>query len=191
MAPIAPIEPAWLTVAIPIKIEPKTAKISARGGIIITITRNQNLKLNSPIDAKKNKIGMVFQHFNLFETLSVFENLSIDATEDNKSLRVRINEIFKKYNLLKKYKMNSEKVKLNSVTVKFSKSEIISCINAFGIMNFLINRLLEDKEGNMNWKKLEEDFNKILNIINEKEREVNIDKKETYNAETQCAECED
>lgn len=87
--------------------------------------------------------------------------------------------------------MNSEKVKLNSVTVKFSKSEIISCINAFGIMNFLINRLLEDKEGNMNWKKLEEDFNKILNIINEKEREVNIDKKETYNAETQCAECED
>ena len=87
--------------------------------------------------------------------------------------------------------MNSEKVKLNSVTVKFSKSEIISCINAFGIMNFLINRLLEDKEGNMNWKKLEEDFNKILNIINEKEREANIDKKETYNAETQCAECED
>ena len=87
--------------------------------------------------------------------------------------------------------MNSEKVKLNSVTEKFSKSEIISCINAFGIMNFLINRLLEDKEGNMNWKKLEEDFNKILNIINEKEREVNIDKKETYNAETQCAECED
>ena len=87
--------------------------------------------------------------------------------------------------------MNSEKVKLNSVTVKFSKSEIISCINAFGIMNFLINRLLEDKEGNMNWKKLEEDFNKILNIINEKEKEVNIDKKETYNAETQCAECED
>ena len=62
--------------------------------------------------------------------------------------------------------MNSEKVKLNSITVKFSKSEIISCINAFGIMNFLINRLLEDKEGNMNWKKLEEDFNKILNIIN-------------------------
>ena len=47
---------------------------------------------------KKNKIGMVFQHFNLFETLSVFENLSIDATEDDKNLRLRINEIFKKYN---------------------------------------------------------------------------------------------
>ena len=37
------------------------------------------LKLNSPKDAKNNNIGMVFQHFNLFETLSVFENLSIDS----------------------------------------------------------------------------------------------------------------
>ena len=88
--------------------------------------------------------------------------------------------------------MKSEKIKLNSVTVKFSKSEIISCINAFGIMNFLINRMLEDKEGHMNWKKLENDFNTILNNINEKEREVNIDKKEeTYNAEPQCDRCED
>ena len=36
---------------------------------------NKPLNLSSPIDAKKNNIGMVFQHFNLFETLSVFENL--------------------------------------------------------------------------------------------------------------------
>ena len=36
---------------------------------------NKVIKLNSPIDAKKNKIGMVFQHFNLFETLSVFEKV--------------------------------------------------------------------------------------------------------------------
>jgi hypothetical protein len=91
-----------------------------------------------------------------------------------------------------RYKMKSEKIKLNSVTVKFSKSEIISCINAFGIMNFLINRMLEDKEGHMNWKKLENDFNIILNDINEKEREVNIDKKkETYNAEPNCNKCKD
>ena len=34
---------------------------------------NESIKLNSPLDAKKNNIGMVFQHFNLFETLSVFE----------------------------------------------------------------------------------------------------------------------
>ena len=47
---MAPIEPAWLTVAIPINIEPKTANINARGGIIITITLIQNLKLNSPLN---------------------------------------------------------------------------------------------------------------------------------------------
>ena len=50
MAPIAPIEPAWFTVAIPIKIEPKTAKINARGGMIITTTLNQNFKSKFPLN---------------------------------------------------------------------------------------------------------------------------------------------
>ena len=59
---------------------------------------NKVLKLNSPIDAKKNKIGMVFQHFNLFETLSVFENLIIDSSESRISLRENIN-IIKMYYL--------------------------------------------------------------------------------------------
>ena len=45
------------------------------------------LELNSPKDAKDNNIGMVFQHFNLFETLSVFENLSIDSEKKNEELR--------------------------------------------------------------------------------------------------------
>ena len=40
---------------------------------------DKHLKLSSPKDAKNNNIGMVFQHFNLFETLTVFENLSIDS----------------------------------------------------------------------------------------------------------------
>ena len=57
---------------------------------------NENIKLNSPLDAKKNNIGMVFQHFNLFETLSVFENLSIDSNEKNEELRFLVNEIFQK-----------------------------------------------------------------------------------------------
>lgn len=81
--------------------------------------------------------------------------------------------------------MKSEKIKLNTVTIKFSKSEIISCINAFGIMDFLINRMLKDKEGHMNWKKLERDFNEILNDVIEKEREINIDKKETHDTKSQ------
>ena len=38
---------------------------------------------------------MVFQHFNLFETLSVFENLSIDSDKKNEELRLSVNDILK------------------------------------------------------------------------------------------------
>ena len=51
---------------------------------------NESIKLNSPLDAKKNNIGMVFQHFNLFETLSVFENLSIDSDNKDEDLQEAI-----------------------------------------------------------------------------------------------------
>ena len=84
----------------------------------------KNLKLSSPLDAKKNKIGMVFQHFNLFETLSVFENLSIDATEDNESLRVRVNEILKKYN----FSIDLDVPVLNLSAGQKQKVEIIRCL---------------------------------------------------------------
>ena len=84
----------------------------------------KNLKLSSPLDAKKNKIGMVFQHFNLFETLSVFENLSIDVTEDNKNLRVRINEILKKYN----FNIDLDVPVLNLSAGQKQKVEIIRCL---------------------------------------------------------------
>ena len=61
-----------------------------KGDIFIN---NNLLVLNSPIDAKKNKIGMVFQHFNLFETLSVFENLIIDSNEPRENLKNKISNI--------------------------------------------------------------------------------------------------
>ena len=40
---------------------------------------------------------MVFQHFNLFETLSVFENLIIDSNESRHNLREKITSIMEKY----------------------------------------------------------------------------------------------
>ena len=55
---------------------------------------DKSIKLNSPLDAKKNNIGSVFQHFNLFETLSVFENLSIDSDKKSEDLRLSVNNIF-------------------------------------------------------------------------------------------------
>jgi len=84
----------------------------------------KSLKLNSPLDAKKNKIGMVFQHFNLFETLSVFENLSIDTNEDNKNLRVKINDILKKYN----FSIDLDIPVLNLSAGQKQKVEIIRCL---------------------------------------------------------------
>ena len=82
------------------------------------------IKLNSPIDAKKNKIGMVFQHFNLFETLSVFENLSIVSDEDNKDLKIRINEILKKYN----FSIDLDVPVLNLSAGQKQKVEILRCL---------------------------------------------------------------
>ena len=82
------------------------------------------IKLNSPIDAKKNKIGMVFQHFNLFETLSVFENLSIVSNEDNKDLKIRIYEILKKYN----FSIDLDVPVLNLSAGQKQKVEILRCL---------------------------------------------------------------
>ena len=85
---------------------------------------NKILKLNSPLDAKKNKIGMVFQHFNLFETLSVFENLSIDNDKKKKDLRSLINEILKKYN----FKIDLDIPVLNLSAGQKQKVEIVRCL---------------------------------------------------------------
>jgi simple sugar transport system ATP-binding protein len=81
----------------------KSTLVKILSGVIIPdegkiYLNENNLKLNSPLDAKKNDIGMVFQHFNLFETLSVFENLIIDSDQQRESLREKIESIMRKYN---------------------------------------------------------------------------------------------
>ena len=82
------------------------------------------LKLNSPKDAKNNNIGMVFQHFNLFETLSVFENLSIDSEKNNDQLRILVNNILKKYN----FKIDLDVPILNLSAGQKQKVEIVRCL---------------------------------------------------------------
>ena len=85
---------------------------------------NESIKLNSPLDAKKNNIGMVFQHFNLFETLSVFENLSIDSDKKDEDLRVLVNDILKKYN----FQIDLDIPVLNLSAGQKQKVEIIRCL---------------------------------------------------------------
>ena len=59
------------------------------------------LNVQSPSEARQKKIGMVFQHFSLFESLTVRENLilGIDTDMSFSSLQKKVNEISDKYEL--------------------------------------------------------------------------------------------
>ena len=107
----------------------KSTLVKILSGVIIPdegkiYLNENNLKLNSPLDAKKNDIGMVFQHFNLFETLSVFENLIIDSDEKREGLREKIDTIMKKYN----FSIDLDIPVLNLSAGQKQKVEIIRCL---------------------------------------------------------------
>ena len=107
----------------------KSTLVKILSGVIIPdkgeiFLNNKILKLRSPIDAKKNKIGMVFQHFNLFETLSVFENLIIDSDENRENLHEKIQSIMKKYN----FSIDLDIPVLNLSAGQKQKVEIIRCL---------------------------------------------------------------
>ncbi len=55
----------------------------------------------NPKAARKLGIGMVFQHFSLFEALTVFENiaLGLDAKVPQRELEARIREVMNQYGL--------------------------------------------------------------------------------------------
>jgi simple sugar transport system ATP-binding protein len=59
------------------------------------------VNITSPSQARSLGIGMVFQHFNLFDTLTVAENISlgIDEAHDIKVLTSEIQEISERYGL--------------------------------------------------------------------------------------------
>lgn len=62
----------------------------------------QPTRIDSPAAARKLGIGMVFQHFSLFETLTVAENISLaldDAGHDLKALAGRIRNVSAEYGL--------------------------------------------------------------------------------------------
>lgn len=61
----------------------------------------QKVKINSPHDARAMGIGLVFQHFSLFETMTVLENiaLAMNDVRDMNTLRARVLEVEKTYGL--------------------------------------------------------------------------------------------
>ena len=62
---------------------------------------DQILEVSSPSEARKKGIGMVFQHFSLFESLTVRENLvlGIDENISYSDLKKKLNDISSRYQL--------------------------------------------------------------------------------------------
>jgi len=62
---------------------------------------NERLEITSPSEARMKGIGMVFQHFSLFESLTVRENLilGIDEKISYSDLKNKLNNISSKYEL--------------------------------------------------------------------------------------------
>ncbi|MBX2880403.1 MAG: ABC transporter ATP-binding protein [Granulosicoccus sp.] len=61
--------------------------------------QGKTVDLRSTASARKLGIGMVFQHFSLFETLSVVENISLTIPGSRKTLAKRISELGANYEL--------------------------------------------------------------------------------------------
>ena len=63
------------------------------------LINSKNIEIRNPFDAKKLGINMVFQHFSLFESLSVYENLilGIDESHSFKELKENTVKICTKY----------------------------------------------------------------------------------------------
>ena len=61
----------------------------------------QAVRIASPAEARRLGLGMVFQHFSLFETLSVAENvaLALDAAQVGPDLPARIRSVSQRYGL--------------------------------------------------------------------------------------------
>lgn len=61
--------------------------------------RGEDCRLRNPAHARELGIGMVFQHFSLFESLTVAENISLAIPESVAVLRGRIGEVSQRYGL--------------------------------------------------------------------------------------------
>ncbi len=61
----------------------------------------ERLQVQSPAQARALGIGMVFQHFSLFDTLTVAQNISLalDGKQDMAKLSARISEVSERYGL--------------------------------------------------------------------------------------------
>lgn len=88
------------------------------------VWKGQQVLLGSPADARRLGIGMVFQHFSLFETLSVVENISLIVPGSKASLSQRIHELGAAFGLTV-----DPQAKVHALSVgERQRAEIIRCL---------------------------------------------------------------
>ena len=83
-------------------------------------------KPKNPKDARKNGIGMVFQHFSLFNAMDVYENIAVGLDENFSEidLRSRIINLSKKYGL----PLNPDDIVGNLSAGQQQRIEIVRCL---------------------------------------------------------------
>jgi len=95
------------------------------GGQIIW--QGNNVDIKNPLMARNMGIGMVFQHFSLFETLTVTENIALalgDEANDLKELARKIEQVSAKYGM----KLNPER-HIHTLSVgERQRVEIVRCL---------------------------------------------------------------
>ncbi len=87
---------------------------------------NTKYRPKNPKDARKNRIGMVFQHFSLFNAMNVYENIAVglDDSFSELDLRYRIIDLSKKYGL----PLNPNDVVGNLSAGQQQRIEIVRCL---------------------------------------------------------------
>ena len=90
------------------------------------IWKNQIIEINGPKHARDLGIGMVFQHFSLFEALTVLENISLALPEKDQSddLENRIETISNEYGL----QIDPQSRVFNLSVGEQQRVEIIRCL---------------------------------------------------------------
>ncbi|MBL9036416.1 MAG: ABC transporter ATP-binding protein [Rhodospirillaceae bacterium] len=88
--------------------------------------QGQPIAVQSPNHARRLGIGMVFQHFSLFEALTVAENIALGLTDaaDRKGLRARIGEIGRAYGL----QLDPDKAVHDLSVGERQRIEIVRCL---------------------------------------------------------------
>lgn len=86
--------------------------------------QGQQLRIKNPAHARALGIGMVFQHFSLFETLSVVENISLAVAGSKDELAARIVETSERFGL----PVAPEKLVYSLSVGERQRVEIIRCL---------------------------------------------------------------